>query len=87
MFLFVIAIPLCLKFSSSFCHPVVLLLSTSTFQAQSKHNFIIHLIFNELLALILCKLDDGDDDDDDECIESKQVAAKQFDMLLKLFLE
>ena len=36
--------------------------------------------------------DDGDDsndeeDDDDQCLASKYVTAKQFDILLKLFLE
>jgi len=87
MILFVIAISLCLKHSSSFWHLVVLLLSSDTFQAQSKHSFIIRLILNELQVLILYKLDAAAADDDDECVGSKQVDAKQFDILLKLFLE
>ena len=47
---------------------IVLLLSPNTFQAQSKHNFIIHLNFNELQILILYRLDDegGDDHDDND---------------------
>jgi hypothetical protein len=31
--------------------------------------------------------EDDDDDDDDQCLGSKYVTAKQFDILLKLFLE
>ena len=45
----------------------MLLLSSNKLEAQSKHNLIVQLIFNELRVLILYKLDD-DDDDDDECI-------------------
>jgi len=82
MFLFVIAIPLCLRFSCGYGHPLVLLLSSNKLEVQSKHNFIVKLIFNEPRILILYKLDD-----DDECIWSKQVASKQFDLLLTLFLE
>jgi hypothetical protein len=66
----------------------VLLLSSDTFQAQSKHNFNTHLTFNELQVLILYKLDAAAaDDDDEECVGSKQVAVKQFDILFKSFLE
>jgi hypothetical protein len=68
----------------------VLLLSSITFQAKSKHNFIINLIVYEIQALFLCKPLDGDDDDDDDdndqCMGSKQVAAKQFDVILKLLV-
>ena len=47
----------------------MLLLSSNKLEAQSKHNFIVQLIFNEPRILILYKLDDDDDDDDDdECI-------------------
>jgi len=42
------------------------LLSSNKFEAQSKHNFIVKLIFNEPRILTPYKLDN--DDDDDECI-------------------
>ena len=66
MFLFVIAIPLCLRFSCGYGHPLLFLLSSNKFEAQSKHNFIVKLIFNEPRILTPYKLDN--DDDDDECI-------------------
>jgi hypothetical protein len=55
---------------------------------QSKHNLIIILIDNTQV-LLLCKTvngDDDEDDDDDQCIGSKYVAAKQFDIKLILLL-
>jgi hypothetical protein len=68
-----------LKLSLRYFQPIVLLLSSITFQAQSNQSFIINLIVYEIQVLFLCKPLDGDDDVDEDnaqYIDSKQVATK-----------